>query len=251
VDNHGIKWFKEEVERRNGWLFEPAKPFLFTERGDAYGWERDLAGKWHYTLFIENGRVLDEKGLAMKSAILEIAKSKTANFRFTGNQNVIIADIDGKDKPIVEGILDRFGIRAFMDTLGLLRKNSMACVSLPTCPLALAEAQRYLPGLIDKLETLLSHHGLEEEQIVIRMTGCPNGCARPYLAEIGLIGTAPGRYNLHLGGDYEGTRLNRLFRESLGENEIILELDGLFRRFRSERNPKEGFGDFVMRKIFV
>src|SRR5262249_13402559 len=157
---------------------------------------------------------LDSEKIAIKSALLEVAKTGKANFRFTGNQNLILADIPEKDKAEIERILDEFGIISYTDSISVLRKNSIACVALNTCPLALAEAQRYLPSLIDKIEPLLEKHGLKEEEIIIRMTGCPNGCGRSYIAEIGFVGTAYGIYNLQLGGDREGTRLNKIYKEN-------------------------------------
>jgi sulfite reductase (NADPH) hemoprotein beta-component len=250
IDSHGIKWFKEEVERRCGYLFEKPRPYTFTERKDYYGWQKNEEGLWYYTPFIENGRILDDENAAMKTALFEIAKTGKANFRFTGNQNVIVADVKEKNKKAIDKILSAYKIIEYTESSSLIRKNSMACVALPTCPLALAEAQRYLPSLINKIETLLSNHQLSEENIVVRMTGCPNGCARPYIAEIGFVGTALGKYNLHLGGDNQGTRLNKIFKENLDEASILQELDGLFSLFKNERTTGEKFGDFSHRKFF-
>ncbi len=251
IDNHGLKWFKEEVERRSGYIFEKPRPYSFTERKDYYGWQKNEEGLWYYTPFIENGRILDDENAAMKTTLFEIAKTGKANFRFTGNQNVIVADVKEKDKKTIDKILREYKIIEHTESSSLIRKNSMACVALPTCPLALAEAQRYLPSLIDKIENLLSNHHLTDENIIIRMTGCPNGCARPYIAEIGFVGTALGRYNLHLGGDNQGTRLNKIFKESLDETAILQELDGLFSSFKKEKKENEKFGDFSIRKQWV
>jgi sulfite reductase (NADPH) hemoprotein beta-component len=251
VDNHGVIWFREEVERRCGYLFENQRPYTFTERRDYYGWQKNQEGLWYYTPFIENGRILDDEKVAMKTALFEIAKTGKANFRFTGNQNVIVADVKEEDKNEIDEILHKYKIIEHTASSSAVRKNSMACVALPTCPLALAEAQRYLPTLINKIETLLAKHQLSDENMVVRMTGCPNGCARPYIAEIGFVGTAWGKYNLHLGGDHQGTRLNKIYRESLDEASILSELDELFASFKRERTQGEHFGDFALRKQWV
>jgi sulfite reductase (NADPH) hemoprotein beta-component len=251
VDRLGVDWFKSEVEKRVGFAFEEAKPYSFTSRKDYFGWAQNHEGLWYYTVFVENGRVLDDENVALKSALLEVAKTGKVTFRFTANQNVIISDIKEEDKEEINKILSDFKIIEHTEGSSLVRKNSMACVALPTCPLALAEAQRYLPTLISKIETLLAQHQLSNEDMIIRMTGCPNGCARSYIAEIGFVGTAPGKYNLHLGGDNQGLRLNKIYKENLDETTILTELDCLFSTFRNERNNKETFGDFVMRKQLV
>ncbi len=251
VDRLGVEWFKEEVEKRAGFKLERARPYTFNRRSDYYGWEQNHEGLWYYTVFVENGRVLDDDKVALKSALLQVAKTGKANFRFTTNQNVIISDVDAKDKEIIDQILKQFKIIEHTEGVSAIRKNAMACVAFPTCPLALAEAQRYMPSLLTKIESLLAKHQLSNEEIIIRMTGCPNGCARSYIAEIGFVGTALGKYNLHLGGDHEGNRLNKIYKESLEEPEILTELDGLFTSFKNERNTNEKFGDFTMRKQLV
>jgi sulfite reductase (NADPH) hemoprotein beta-component len=251
VDKLGVEKYKEEVEKRTGFKLEPAKPYTFDKRVDYYGWHKAENGLWYYTLFVENGRVLDDEKLAMKTALLEIAKTDTCNFLFTSSQNIIISDVAEADKKLINALLEQFKLIEHTDNASLLRKNSIACVALPTCPLALAEAQRYLPELISKIEPLLDKHTLSNEDIILRMTGCPNGCGRSAAAEIGFIGTAPGKYNLHLGGDNQGERLNKLYKENLGETEILSELDGLFDLFKKEKNNKERFGDFAIRKALV
>ena len=248
IDKYGIEWYKQELARRTGFELEEARPYTFTDRKDYYGWQENHQGLWYYTPFIENGRVLDDERVALKSAFYEIAQTGKANFRFTGNQNLILADIRKKDKPAVDKILKKYKVAEHTEAASGIRRNSIACVALPTCPLALAEAQRYLPDLIGKIEPLLDRHGLGEENIIIRMTGCPNGCGRPYVAEIGFVGTAAGRYNLHLGGDHEGTRLNRIYKENLDEAAILKELDLLFWLYRKERITGEKFGDFALRQ---
>jgi sulfite reductase (NADPH) hemoprotein beta-component len=199
-------------------------------------------------LYVENGRILDEEKLFLKSALLEVAKTGKASFTFTCNQNLILGDIQPQDKAVIQEILDRYKIVEHTDNASALRKNAMACVALNTCPLALAESQRYMPVLLDKIEPLLMKHGLEREEIVMRMTGCPNGCARPFAAEIGLVGTAMGKYNLQIGGDRIGERLNKLYKESLNEQEILSELDHLFGTYKTERTNGETFGDFAHKK---
>lgn len=247
VDRLGLDFYKAEVEKRTGIGFEKARDFKFTTRTDEFGWSQDKAGNWHYTVFVENGRVLDENGYLLKTALLEVSKTRRAVFRFTCNQNVILSDIFPKDKDTIESILVKYGVHKKTTEASPIRKNSIACVALSTCSLALAEGQRYLPILVDKIEGLLSKHNLQSEPISIRMTGCPNGCARPYISEIGLVGTAYGKYNLHLGADWEGMRLNKKYKENLDETAILGELDNLFGRFSKDRNGKESFGDFTNR----
>jgi len=247
VDKVGVNWFKEELERRTGFPLLPEQPYQFTQRKDHYGWQQNTEGLWYYTVFTENGRVLDDEQVALKTAMLEVAKTGKANFRFTCNQNLILSDIQEADKAAVQAVLEQYGIIAHTEAASTLRRNAMACVALPTCPLALAEAQRYLPELISKIEPLLDKHSLAKEEIIIRMTGCPNGCARSHIAEIGFVGTAPGRYNLMLGGDHEGTRLNKIYKESLDEPAILQELDSLFGSFTKQRKQGESLGEFTQR----
>jgi len=251
VDKVGVQWFKEEVERRAGFKFEEPKPFNFIERRDYYGWQQNDKGVWYYTVYVESGRVTDDEQQAVKTALLEVAKTGKAAFRFTANQNVIISDVAAADKDAINSILEKFHITTYTEKTSLLRKNAIACVALPTCPLALAEAQRYLPKLIVKIEPLLDKYGLAEQDIIMRMTGCPNGCARPSAAEIAFVGTAPGRYNLQLGGDRIGTRLNKVYKENLDEPAILAELDILLGRFAAEKTKEEAFGDFAVRKKLV
>ena len=250
LDRMGVDAYRTEVESRTDFVLEPARPYKFTSRADRYGWEQNQKGNWFYTLYIENGRVLDNEKLAMKTALLEIAKTGKTNFLFTSNQNMIVSDVAEKDKAAINEILKRFKLIEYTEAASAIRKNAIACVALPTCPLALAEGQRYMPTLLNKVEPVLKKHGLQNEQIIMRMTGCPNGCARPYAAEIGLVGTAPGKYNLHMGGDYEGERLNKLYKENLDETQILSELDKWFDVFKTERINKESFGNFVWRTAF-
>ena len=248
VDKYGVEWYKQELAKRTGFELEEARPFVFTDRTDYFGWQQNHQGLWYYTLFIENGRVYDSEKLALKTALLEIARTGKANFRFTANQGLILGDIKKKDKTLINGILEKYQLLVHTETASAIRKNSIACVALPTCGLALAESQRYLPALLTHIEKLLQGHELEKEEIIVRMTGCPNGCGRPYAAEIGFIGTGPGRYNMHLCGDHEGTRLNCLYKENLDETAILRELDLLFWLYKKERITGERFGDFALRQ---
>lgn len=251
IDKMGVEGFKEKLEKRCGFKLEPARPYTFTERRDHFGWERSEDGAWHYTLFIENGRVLDDEKVAIKTALLKVAETGKAAFRFTANQNLILSDIAENDKATIEALLNEFKLIEHTEGASEIRKNAVACVALNTCPLALAEAQRYLPTLISKMEPLLEKHGLLQEEIHVRMTGCPNGCGRSPLAEIGFVGTAYGRYNMHLGGDRLGERLNIKYRDNIDEETILNELDNLFSTYKAERTAGETFGDFAIRKKLV
>ena len=247
VDKLGLDWWRMELEKRCGFTLQDQKPFTFTRRKDYYGWDQNHEGLWYYTAFLENGRVLDTAELKLKAALLEVAETGKANFRFTCNQNVILADIKSEDKPVIDEILTRYQIIEHTNNASTVRANAMACVALNTCALALAESQRYLPSLLSKIEPLLSKHGLEDEEVIIRMTGCPNGCSRPFNAEIGFVGTALGKYNMYLGGDRLGFRLNKLYKESLGEDQILNELDDMFGSFKNGRTKGETIGDFLHR----
>ncbi len=251
LDKYGVEWFQKELEKRTGFALEPVQDFSFKSRKDAFGWEQNHQGNWYYTAFVENGRILDEKETKLKTALRVIALTGKANFRFTCNQNVIISDIAEGDKPAIQSILDAYGVSKETETSSPIRRNAMACVAFPTCPLALAEAQRYLPSLLDKIELLLAKHSLNREEMIIRMTGCPNGCARSYAAEIGFVGTAYGKYNMHLGGDRIGRRLNKIYKESIEEDEILLTLDTLFADYASGRKDAETFGDYAFRREWV
>lgn len=251
IDKFGVDWFKNELEKRIGFALEKERPYIFTERKDYYGWKQNHEGLWYYTPFVENGRVIDDENVLLKSAFYEVAKTRKANFRFTGNQNVILADIKQKDKETINKILKKYKIDEHTEKSSLIRKNSMACVALNTCPLALAEGQRYLPILITKIESLIDKYNLGKEEIIIRMTGCPNGCGRSTVAEIGFVGTALGKYNLHLGGDYQGTRLNKIYKENIDEAAILAELDILFTSFKNEKKENEHFGDYAVRKQWI
>ncbi|WP_396630373.1 assimilatory sulfite reductase (NADPH) hemoprotein subunit [Mammaliicoccus sciuri] len=249
VDRLGVDFIREELNKRLGWEIEEAKPFEFEHNGDRYGWTEG-SGKWHFTLFIQNGRVKDTSDYKLKTALREIAEIHTGDFRLTPNQNLIIANVANSKKQQIQKIIDQYGITDGEHYTGL-RRNSMACVAFPTCGLAMAESERYLPTLINKIEGLLDEAGLNEEEITIRMTGCPNGCARPALAEIAFIGKAPGKYNMYLGGGFTGNRLNKLFKENIGEDEILESLKPILIQYGKEKNDGEHFGDFVIRKGII
>ncbi|WP_411814817.1 NADPH-dependent assimilatory sulfite reductase hemoprotein subunit [Mammaliicoccus sciuri] len=249
VDRLGVDFIREELNKRLGWEIEEEKPFEFKHNGDRYGWTEG-SGKWHFTLFIQNGRVKDTSDYKLKTALREIAEIHTGDFRLTPNQNLIIANVAKSKKQQIQKIIDKYGITDGEHYTGL-RRNSMACVAFPTCGLAMAESERYLPTLINKIEGLLDEAGLNEEEITIRMTGCPNGCARPALAEIAFIGKAPGKYNMYLGGGFTGDRLNKLFKENIGEDEILESLKPILIQYGKEKNDGEHFGDFVIRKGII
>jgi sulfite reductase (NADPH) hemoprotein beta-component len=248
VDRLGVDGFKSELEKRTGFRLEDARPFSFTQRKDDFGWSQSHDGLWHYTAFVECGRITDEGTTYTKTALYEIAKLNKSVFRFTCNQNVIIADVQEGDKKIIDTLLNQYGVKQFTQKSSALRLNSLACVAFNTCPLALAEAQRYIPTLISKIEPLLAKHNLSQDDIVLRMTGCPNGCGRSSAAEIGFVGTAYGLYNLHLGGDRLGLRLNKKYKESLNEEQILETLDTLFQVYALEKKENETFGDFSYHK---
>ncbi|MBK4785129.1 MAG: assimilatory sulfite reductase (NADPH) hemoprotein subunit [Pantoea sp. Pent] len=248
LERVGVETFKAEVEKRAGLTFEPIRPYEFTTRGDRIGWVKGIDKKWHLTLFIENGRLLDYPGRPLKRGIAEIAKVHQGDFRLTANQNLIVAGVPEAQKAQIEAIAREHGL---MEAVTPQRENSMACVAFPTCPLAMAEAERFLPSFVSKVEEIMHRHGVGEEHIVLRVTGCPNGCGRAMLAELGLVGKAPGRYNLHIGGHRIGTRIPRMYRENITENEILASIDELVARWARERTADEGFGDFVIRAGIV
>ncbi|QNU42779.1 assimilatory sulfite reductase (NADPH) hemoprotein subunit [Mixta calida] len=248
LERVGVETFKAEVEKRAGMTFGPIRPYTFTTRGDRFGWVKGIDNKWHLTLFIENGRLLDYPGRPLKSGVAEIAKVHQGDFRLTANQNLIVAGVPESEKERIEAIARAHGL---MENVTAQRENSMACVAFPTCPLAMAEAERFLPAFVTRVEEIMTKHGVGDEHIVLRVTGCPNGCGRAMLAELGLVGKAPGRYNLHLGGNRIGTRIPRMYRENITEDEILAVIDELVGRWAQERAPGEEFGDFTLRAGIV
>jgi sulfite reductase (NADPH) hemoprotein beta-component len=247
VAERGLDWTRAEIETRANIKLAPAKPFKFTSMGDLYDWHKAVDGKWFLTLFVQTGRVKDVEGHKMKTALRQVAeKFPNIEFRLSANQNMILANIAESDKTAINSILAVNGVKTENQT-SVLHAASMACPALPTCGLALAESERMLPGLIDRIEKLCGDLGLGGEEIIIRSTGCPNGCARPYMAEIAFVGKAPGRYQVWLGGDTAGTRLNRVWKDVVKDPDIENELRPVLARFAKERNSGERFGDWCDR----
>ena len=242
VEDRGLVWIRHEVERRLGWELGSARRFEFTDTGDRYGWTEGPNGDSHFTLFIENGRVKD----AAKAALREIAKVHKGDFRLTPNQHLVIASVSPAERPRIDALLREHVLDTAHRATGL-RLNAMACVALPTCGLALAESERYLPDLVTQLDAEVEAAGLRDDAIVIRMTGCPNGCGRPFLAEIGFVGKAPGKYNMYLGAAFNGSRMNTLYKTSVPAAEIVPIVRPMLRRYAEERLPGERFGDFTIR----
>ena len=246
IDDRGVAWFVGELERRLGWKLAPARPYAFTTITDPFGWQRCADGTWFYGLHILSGRIKDVEGWKMKTALREIALIHEGDFRLTPSQNLTISGVSEAKKGQIEAILARHGLNNENGRTGL-RLNALSCVALPTCGLALAEAERELPLLLADLERVVEEAGLRHDAISLRVTGCPNGCARPYLSEIGLVGKAPGKYNLYLGASFEGTRLNTLVAESLTHEQVLERLGPLLKRYALERAAGERFGDFCHR----
>lgn len=255
IEHRGVAWFVEELHRRLGFGLQPARPIRFEHNGDRYGWIEGSDGRWHLTLHLDSGRVFDAPsatyggavgGAQLMTGLREIAKVHQGDFRLTPNQNLVVAGVPASQKAGIEALLERHGLTGFR-TRKPVHLNALACVALPTCTLAMAEAERYLPAFVERFEEVLERHGLDDERIHVRITGCPNGCARPYLAEVALVGKGPGRYNLMLGGSHKGDRLATLFRENVDEGEALSALDPLLSAYARERQGDEGFGDYYTR----
>ncbi|MBN8677414.1 MAG: NADPH-dependent assimilatory sulfite reductase hemoprotein subunit [Chitinophagales bacterium] len=251
VERMGLDTFKAEVERRAGISFTEPLPYRFTHSGDPLGWVKTHDGHFNLGLFIEGGRILDKPGFPLKTTLKTLALVHDGDFRLTGNQNLVIGNISPQKRPIVEAILDKYGILEATHKQTALRQNSIACVAMNTCTLAFAEAERYLPTLIDKIDTIVRAYRLDQTAINIRMTGCPNGCGRPYLGEIAFIGRSPGYYNMYLGAAHNGERLNKLYKEMLDEAGILREIEPVLADFARNRQHAETFGDFVIRQGYV
>ncbi len=250
IADRGLVWFKEEVEKRAGFTLGAIRRFEFTTIQDPHGWHEGVDGTSFYGLHILSGRIKDIPGWKMKTALREIARVHTGDFRLTASQNLIISGVTAIQKPVIDAVLARHGLTKENVQSGL-RLNSLSCVALPTCGLALAESERMLPELIEKFETVLDEAGLRHDAISLRVTGCPNGCCRPYLAEIGYVGKAPGKYALYLGAKYNGTRLNKLFRQSVTVDESLTLLAPIIKRYALERTTGEEFGDFCTRSVLA
>lgn len=247
IDERGLDAVKAEIERRAGIALQPARPFHFEHNGDRYGWTEGDDGRWHLTLSLPAGRIADTDAGAHLSGLREIARIHAGQFRMTPNQNLVVADVPAAQRARIDALVAQYGLDAGNRATTALARTAMACVALPTCGLAMAEAERYLPDFTARLQPLLERHGLADAPILLRISGCPNGCSRPYLAEIALVGKAPGRYNLMLGGSHHGQRLNTLYRENIDEADILAALDPLLARYAAERLPAEPFGDFLHR----
>jgi sulfite reductase (NADPH) hemoprotein beta-component len=250
IDDHGLDWFVGEVARRQGFAFEPARPFEFTQQGDRFGWIEGYDGRWHLTVRIEAGRIGDTEAAKRLTGLREIAKVHRGDFRLTPNQNLTIANVDPAARAFIGALAAKYGLMQH-ERFSAVARDALACVALPTCGLAMAEAERYLPRLVQLVDAQLAKNGLAGHPLVLRITGCPNGCARPYLAEVALVGKAPGRYNLFLGGDGRGQRLNAMHLENVDEATIVAALDAAFARYAAERLDGERFGDFAWRAGLV
>ena len=250
VERFGVEWIRNELEKRLGYKLAEARDYTFTGTGDRYGWVEGTNGKWNLGLFIEGGRIVDKEGSPLKTGMLEIAKVHKGDFRLTANQNLIIGNVDAVDKGAIDALVERYKLDGYKKASGM-RRSQISCVALPTCGLALAESERYLPKLVGDLETILDEAGLREDPIIIRSTGCPNGCGRPYLGEIGLVGKVPGKYNLYLGAGFDGERLNKLYRKSITHEQIVDELRPIIHKYASDRKEGERFGDFTIREGYV
>ncbi len=248
LEEKGVEWFRSEVEKRVGKKFEEARPFKFEKQGDLYGWHKDVQGNWFLGLFVESGRIKDADGRNLKTALRKVADQFAIEFRLSANQNLILANVSEADKEAISKVLSDNGV-ALEQQATPLHANAMSCPALPTCGLSLAESERYLPGLLDRIETLLDEAGIGSEEIIVRMTGCPNGCARPYMAEIGFVGRSPGTYQVWFGGNESGTRLNRVWKDKVKDADMNDELRPVFKRFATERNDHERFGDWCDRVL--
>ncbi|GHC18277.1 sulfite reductase [NADPH] hemoprotein beta-component [Kushneria pakistanensis] len=251
VDTMGVEGFRAELEKYLGYTLGEERAFEFTTTGDILGWYQGEDGQWHYGLFVENGRIRDypddnpiHAGMQIMSGMREIARIHDGDIVLSCNQNLIITNVKPELREQIDAIIDRY--RMLKDVTPL-RQHSIACVAFPTCGLAMAESERYLPTLLDRFDAIMKDAGLENDPIIVRMTGCPNGCGRPFMAEIGFVGKAIGRYNLYLGGDFTGTRLNKMYRENIDEKTILEELTPMIHRYAKEREAGEHFGDYVVR----
>jgi len=245
IDDMGLEVYRSKVEELWGQKFEAPRPFHFDSNIDTYGWTKDETGLNHFTFFIENGRIEDTADFQMKTGLREIAKVHKGEFRLSPNQHLILSNVADEDLPTLKKMMAQYKLDNIQ--FSGLRLSSSACVAFPTCGLAMAESERYLPVLISKLETCLEENGLRQDSIVMRMTGCPNGCARPWLAEVAFVGKAFGAYNMYLGGGYHGQRLNKLYRASIMEEEILGIMKSLLKRYALEREEGERFGDWTIR----
>ena len=249
VEERGAAWTRAEIEVRAGFTLETVRPYHLEKQGDLYDWNRQVDGRWFLGLWVASGRVKDDGAVRLKTALREVADRFDVEFRLTANQNLVLANVREEDLKAIDTLLNGHGVRTSKQATAL-HAAAMSCPALPTCGLALAESERYLPGLLDRLEQLMAEVGLGGEEIIVRMTGCPNGCARPYAAELGFVGKAPGRYQIWLGGNEGSTRLNRLWKDNIKDPDITTELRPVLSRYATERATGERFGDWVARTIW-
>jgi sulfite reductase (NADPH) hemoprotein beta-component len=248
IAERGVPWFRQEMERRLGFKFGPARPFEFTRQGDLYGWQKQFDGRHFLGLFVQNGRIKDDGALRLKSGLRRVVEEFQPELRLTPSQNILLVNIEAQNRAAITKILAEHGVT--VESQGtVIARASIACPALPTCGLALSESERAIPEVLKRIEQLLAETGLKDEEIIIRMTGCPNGCARPLMAEMAFVGRAPGKYQLYLGGNAASTRLGRLYKESVKSEEFVTELRPLFERFARERLGGERFGDFSERVL--
>jgi len=246
IDHRGLDWFTTELEQRLGYSLQPVRAYRFTDNGDRFGWVQGENGTWHLGLYVESGRLWDRDSLQLLTGMREIARIHKGAFRLTCNQNLIIANVEPKGRAKIDKLVRQYGLDGYK-THAPVRLQNIACVALPTCGLAMAESERYAPALLARVQALLEKHGLADAPILLRISGCPNGCSRPYLGEIALVGRAVGRYDLRLGANFTGERLNAVYRENIAEPEILETLDALFGAYAAQRQPDEKFGDFLVR----
>lgn len=242
LDRLGTPWFIRELESRRGQPLAPRRPVSFRQNGDRLGWHQGDNGLWNATLYIESGRI---EG-ALKSQLQAFFELYGGQVRLTTNQNLQLTDIGAHELEQVRWRLADLGLDHRLQP-DLQHAHTLSCVALPTCGLAMAEAERYAPRFLQLFNRLKAQHGIAEMPMTLRLSGCPNGCARPYLAEIALTGRAPGLYNLYLGGSFQGDRMAVLHASNLDETRILDTLDGLFARYAAARQPREHFGDFLLR----
>jgi len=244
--DRGLDWFRDEVQSRVSFKLQPAEPLTWKPVDDHLGWHEQGDGRLYVGLYIENGRITDIDGVRSRTGLRKIVDELRPRVRLTAQQNVILADIDPADRARVEELMAEHGI-APVESIPHAIRNAMACPAIPTCGLAVAEAERVLPSLIRQLATLLDEIGLADEHISFRMSGCPNGCSRPYLGDVGFVGTTLGKYDVMLAGDFNGTRLNRVYASNVPIAGIPALLRPLLEAFRDEREGADGFGDWVDR----
>lgn len=250
LNDWGVEKFTETVEGYFGKKFAPYKPLPAFKYHDYLGWNEQGDGKLFLGISIENGRIKDEGTFRLKTALREIIQQFALPMRLTANHNIILYEIEPSQQLELQQILDRYGVQISPEGIDPLVRYSMACPALPTCGLAITESERALPGIIDRIRSLLDKLGLENEHFVIRSTGCPNGCARPYMAELGLVGSAPESYQVWLGGSRDQTRLAQAYVDRMPIHELEMFLEPIFVYFKKDRQPGENFGDFCDRVGF-